>query len=87
MRLCFLTHVKVLKLVFTEAAGMCPSTSGWTRWTRMEKRTPQSLWLTSMTGLVGTAVMESFDEESMTVIPSADRKKNDFKRKSVCMWV
>lgn len=55
-----------------------------------QEDTPEPLAITRMTGLVGTAVMESFDEEGMTVIPSADRtttKKMTIKEKAfVCGW-
>lgn len=41
---------------------------------------PEPWAITRMTGLVGMAGTGSGDEEGMTVIPSADTERNDYKR-------
>ena len=48
----------------------------------MEKWTPRPLAIASNTGLVGTVVTESFDEEGMTVIPSAERENMTTREKA-----
>lgn len=46
----------------------------------MGARTPQSLGAkTSMTGMEGMAGTEGGDEEGMTVSPSADTDRSDYK--------